>query len=141
LCVDYADVVMFPEIPYNDYSRRTTGAQGGFPPDRIFVLPMTLAATPASYPTLGNTSMAEYQGPPTMRHMTISRSPCDFRPVDPTGVNGPLAESAGTATLIGWNVGVEPLALVPGETYYFNYRNLNCAQASCDASTSTNWPH
>ncbi|NUO50832.1 MAG: hypothetical protein HOV80_18420 [Polyangiaceae bacterium] len=133
--------MMFPEIPYNDYSRRTTGAQGGFPPDRIFVLPMTLAATPTSYPTLGNTSMAEYQGPPTMRHMTISRSPCDFRPVDPTGVNGPLAESAGTAALIGWNVGVEPLALVAGETYYFSYRNLNCAQASCDASTSTNWPH
>jgi len=85
--------------------------------------------------------VAEYQGPPTPRHMTLSRSPCDFRPVDPTGENGPLAESGGTATLINWNVGAEPLALVAGETYYFNYRNTNCAQASCDASTSTNWPH
>jgi len=132
---------MWAELPYDDYMRPTTADNGGFPPARIFVLPMTLADIPASYATPGTTSMFEWQGPPSQRHMTLSRSPCDFRPADPTGENGPIAEAGGLTPLIGWNVGVEPLALTPGETYYFSYRNTNCPQASCDAATSTNWPH
>jgi hypothetical protein len=140
LCAAYADVVQFQAVPYNDYTRRKTSDYGGFPPDRVFVLAVPFAAVPASYASAGYTSMAEYQGPPTFRHMTLSTSPCDFRPADPSGVQGPLAESAGTATIINWNVGGAPLALKPGKTYYFNYKNLNCAQTSCDASTSINWP-
>jgi hypothetical protein len=47
----------------------------------------------------------------------------------------------GTAPLITWNVGAPPFSLVAGRTYYFNFRNDGCGQGSCNASTSTSWPH
>ena len=71
----------------------------------------------------------------------LLKQPCDFRNPDPTGVNGPLGASAGTAVIIDWNVGALPIGLAPGQTYYFSVRNLGCGQDSCDASTSVNWPH
>ena len=85
--------------------------------------------------------MAEYRGPPNPRYLSVSLSRCDFRNPDPTGVNGPLDMVYGTAPLIQWNVGGAPLGLVPGRTYYFNFKNDGCAQGSCDASFGTNWPH
>jgi hypothetical protein len=39
-----------------------------------------------------------------------------------------------------FNIGTPPGAvLTPGKTYYFNLRNDNCGQASCDMSVSIPW--
>lgn len=73
--------------------------------------------------------------------MSLSKTPCDFRAPDVTGVNGPFAASSGSVVLVTWNVNASPLSLLPGQTYYFNFRNLSCGQDSCEASTTTNWPH
>jgi hypothetical protein len=107
----------------------------------VFVVQLVVPSMPASYPAQGNTSFAEYNGPPTLRHMTLSNTPCDFRAPDATGVNGPFVATQGTATLINWNVGAPPVSLVPGSVYYFNALNLGCGQDFCEATTSTNWPH
>ena len=42
---------------------------------------------------------------------------------DPTGANGPFDVSNGKQATIYWNVGTQPAALMPGQTYYFNFRN------------------
>lgn len=78
-----------------------------------------------------NASVVEYQGPPTYRDMTISRSRCDFRTPDPTGTNGPYRFSNGKSP--------GALQVVPAGTYYVNVRNRNpdgtasCGQSSCNA--------
>ena len=139
-CSQYARVKQF-SIPWGNTSRFNTADYGGFSPETVFVVQLAVPSTPASFPAYGNSSFAEYNGPPTLRHMTLSTTPCDFRPPDPTGVNGPLVSTQGTATLINWNVGAPPVSLVPGSIYYFNVRNLGCGQDFCEATTSTNWPH
>ena len=139
-CGQYARVKQF-SIPWGNFARFNTVDYGGFTPETVFVVQVAMPATPASYAAGGYTSFAEYNGPPTLRHMTLSTSPCDFRSPDPTGATGPLVATQGTATLINWNVGAPPLSLVPGQVYYFNARNLGCAQDTCEATTSTIWPH
>jgi len=128
-------------IPWGDSTRYTTDVYGSFTGETVFIFQVTVPGSPSSYATAGYTSLAEYRGPPAYRHMTLSKQPCDFRNPDPTGVNGPLGASAGTAVIIDWNVGALPIGLTPGQTYYFSVRNLGCGQDSCDASTSVNWPH
>jgi hypothetical protein len=130
-------------LPWGHVPRITTGSLGGFGADTAFYLVLTVPTSPSSYASAGNTSLAEWQGPPAMRHMTISLSPCDFRAKDPTGASGPIEETAGLTPIINWNVGTGTggsVNLQPGQTYYFNWKNLGCAGV-CDASTSTNWPH
>lgn len=139
-CGQYDRVKHFG-IPWGSIVRYTTAQYGGFTPETVFVMEMTVPFAPTSYAGGGNTSLAEYNGPPAPRHMTLSKTPCDFRAPDVTGVNGPLAASSGTVVFVGWNVNAAPLALVPGQTYYFSFRNLSCGQDSCEASTTTNWPH
>jgi hypothetical protein len=96
--------------------------------------------------------MAEFGEPATYRHMTLSKSKCDFRSTDPSGNNGPFATSFGNQVGISFNVGNQPVALVPGQTYYFNWRNwgayvnggtggVSCTTgATCNAGFLTNWP-
>jgi hypothetical protein len=152
LCAQFQpNVVRFVSVPWGDYSRMLTATQGGFGPDTVMVMQLTIPSSPASFGTTGYTTLSEYQGPPTLRELSLSRFPCDFRPVDPTGVNGPLELTGGTIGHIYWNVGVPPLALVPGETYYFSYRNwmvdssgngqTSCPQSACNAGISHIWPH
>jgi hypothetical protein len=139
-CGQYARVKEFA-IPWGDTSRYATANYGGFSPETVFVVAISVPSSPTAYATPGYTSLAEFNGPPAYRQMTLSSTPCDFRNPDPAGVNGPYAAGTGTAVLINWNVGGAPVALVPGRTYYFNFQNLGCGQDWCDASTSTNWPH
>ena len=93
----------------------------------------------------GRLTVSEFAGPSTSRDSTLSTLPCDFRPTDPSGVNGPLSRSNGTTTtnsfVIGSSTGGTP-GLQPGQTYYLNVRNftiengtISCTQAlqRCDA--------
>jgi hypothetical protein len=139
-CSEYARIKQI-SIPWGNTARFNTQDYGGFSPETVFVVQMVVPATPASYAAQGYTSFAEYNGPPTLRHMSLSSTPCDFRAPDPSGVNGPFVANQGTATLINWNVGAPPVSLVPGSVYYFNARNLGCGQGFCEATTSTIWPH
>ena len=91
--------------------------------------------------------MAEYGDPATSRHMTLSKSKCDFRAPDSSGNNGPFAVSLGNYPQIDFNVGVQPAALVPGQTYYMNWRNwypglgISCFTGTCNADiTNIPWP-
>jgi hypothetical protein len=90
----------------------------------------------------GRVTVSEFNGPPTTRDSTLSSVPCDFRPTDPTGVNGPLSRSNGTTTTNNFIVGPGVSQLTPGATYYLSVRNwdidsktISCsaAQQRCDA--------
>jgi hypothetical protein len=98
-----------------------------------FTVPPTMRTT-----SLGRLSAAEFAGPATMRQVTISNSPCDFRAVDASGASGPFATEFGSTTTLLFTVdpsrsGVPLLA--PGGTYYFNVRNVDAnGSPSCSAS-------
>jgi len=124
----------------------------GFQWNGAWVIGFTVpAGTPASS-AAGSVSIAEFGGPPTARDVTISRSACDFRPVDPSGTNGPVAEATGFTTNTYLMVS-SPLSgaavLQPGQTYYINVRNqspggsISCpsTQQRCDASLDLSIPH
>ncbi len=128
-----------------------TQSNGGFSSNGAYVVQFTVPSSPSSYGSVGSTDIAEFNGPPTFRHMTLSKSACDFRPVDPTGVSGPFSLGYGTSARINWNVGGQPVALVPGQTYYFNFRNfspdinggaggVSCAGNACNAIIQLNFP-
>ena len=144
-CGSYPSVIRV-QVEWGDYKRYTTGSLGGFDKDAVLVFSIVVPATPTSYSALGYTSLAEFQGDPAMRHMTLSKSACDFRPVDPTGANGPYEESYGKQVTIYWNVGAPPHSLEPGRTYHFSVRNRDYTGASdcssvCNAGISAIWPH
>ena len=143
-CGSYQNVIR-TNVSWGDFSRITTGGLGGFTSDGVLVMTFTVPTDPASYANVGYTSLAEFSGPPALRHMTLSKSACDFRNVDPTGANGPYDVSVGKQVTIYWNVGNQPIALTPGQTYHFNVRNTDyngvtdCTSV-CNAGISTIWP-
>jgi hypothetical protein len=85
----------------------------------------------------GRLSVFEFDGPPVTRDMTLSRVPCDFRPVDPTGNNGPLlrvnAVDPSSGFALGAPSGGVP-GLMPGTDYFLNVRNwqIETGYISCD---------
>jgi hypothetical protein len=122
----------------------------GFAADGAWVVKFTVPPD-ASSTRLGRFDVAEYNGPATSRHMTLSRVPCDFRAVDPTGSNGPLAADFDSSVHINFQLGssstIGVAGLVPGETYYVNVRNwqpetssVSCTQARCDAFMDVTLP-
>jgi hypothetical protein len=99
-----------------------------------FVVPSTIGST-----RIGRLSSAEFAGEPTVRDATISRTPCDFRPTDPTGADGPIARTSGTSNTILFSP--DPSrpgypVLSPGGVYYYNLRNFQAFDntISCPAS-------
>jgi hypothetical protein len=138
-CSEYARIKLI-SIPWGNVGRLYTSDYGGFSAETVFVVRMVVPSTPASYAAAGYTTFAEFNGPPALRHMTLSSTPCDFRSPDPSGANGPFVATQGTSTLINWNVGAPPVSLVAGSVYYFNARNLSCGQDFCEAATETIWP-
>jgi hypothetical protein len=136
-------------IAWGDNSRKYTKDMGGFAYDGVIVMQFTVPASPPIYATAGNTTFVEYQDPPTFRHMTLSKSACDFRAMDSSGTNGPMAVAYGNLADLDFNVGSPPVTLVPGQTYFMNWRNyspdlpnggLSCFGASCNGDFVTNWP-
>ena len=100
-----------------------------------FVVPSTM--DPAR---LGRFLTAESgASPPTVRDVTISRNPCDFRAIDASGVNGPYARASGVATNSGFTIDPAKAGypvLTPGQTYFVNLRNFDPATnaISCPSS-------
>ena len=98
-----------------------------------FVVPATIGTR------VGRLSAAEFAGEPTVREATISRTPCDFRAIDPSGTNGPLSRSSGISVTNLFTA--DPSrpgypVLQPGAAYYYNVRNFDVSNSTitCPAS-------
>jgi hypothetical protein len=119
---------------------------GSFNAAAVLVVAVTVPGSPTSY-AISNFSAtaAEYQGAPTFRTTTLSRSPCDFRPVDKTGQNGPIAIGYGNSATVSTQVGAGLGGMQPGQTWYVNVQNrlptgnLSCNQG-CNVFVGFQWP-
>ncbi len=142
----YSDAATNSVVAYTTFSDSPAFAWNGAWAVR-FTVPPT-----ANSGAFGNLQVAEFGGPPTYRDVTLSTTACDFRPTDPTGVNGPLAAASGLTASISFTalVPAPPApALTPGGTYYFNVRNyertsavITCASTPgrCDALANIQLP-
>jgi hypothetical protein len=150
-CVPLPRVVRLTKS-WGDAAPIDTFTAGTFYRDGTVVVAFTVPSAPNSYVFSGGTSVAEYvDNVPTFRHVTLSKSSCDFRSIDPTGTNGPFTVflDQGSNASISWNVGAPPVSLVPGQTYYVNIRNwsnlllggISCAANTCNVRIQFNWPH
>jgi hypothetical protein len=106
------------------------------------------AALPPASGLPGYIQVAEFQGPPAFRQITVSRFACDFRAVDPSGNNGPMVMvNNGLTPGLTFNVGRSPTTPITlGGTYYFNVRNYyppigdTCATSNCPVLVQFTWP-
>jgi hypothetical protein len=99
-----------------------------------FTVPPTMGAG-----QVGRMAGGEFIGPPTFRDATISNLPCDFRAVDPTGVNGPYSRTSGISVSNAFVVDPSQPGLpvlVPGGTYYYNVRNYQPIDGTITCSSS-----
>jgi uncharacterized protein DUF5648 len=133
----------FPSFLYTDegWTNATIASRDfvddpGFAWNGVWVVKLSVPPG-ASAPHAGRLGVVEYGGPQTPREVTLSRVPCDFRPFDPSGVNGPLTVGDSVAPLN--YIVVDSSAgggtnLTPGVDYYYNVRNwqLDAGQISCD---------
>lgn len=130
-------------IPWGDYARRETRSIAPFGRNALcvaFVLP------PGPFAWPGYVSLAEFGGSPAARHMTISRSPCDFRPAGP---GGPVAASFGKQVTLYFNDRDADAVLEPGAMYFCNVRNWDATTGDwsvapdgvAPAGISIVWPH
>jgi hypothetical protein len=119
------------------------GADGGVYVGKI-TMPGTYAPTSS-----GSISVAEFQGAPTERTMTLSTQPCDFRStLTNDGVLGPIKIAYGTSPSLTFSLTSGTKKLFFGQTYYINVRNWDsnnlratCAAGStCDINISVSKP-
>jgi len=133
----------FPSYLYTDESwsnatfvSRDFVDDPGFAWNGVWVVKLAVPSG-ASGTHSGRLAMAEFGGPPTAREVTLSRFPCDFRPIDPSGVNGPLFRDEGIGSTEYIVVGASSggaVGLTPGVVYYYNVRNwqVETGTISCD---------
>ena len=110
----------------------------GFAWNGVWVVKLSIPGN-ATSTQAGQIVVVEYGGPPTSRELTISRVPCDFRPDDPTGNNGPLVRSESIGPTEFFVLGGSSsggVGLMPGVDYYVNIRNwqVESSSISCDPS-------
>jgi hypothetical protein len=75
----------------------------------------------------------------TDREATISRTACDFRPTDPSGVNGPIARAFGSSTTNFFTADPSRAGypvLQAGGNYYYNVRNYEPSTGSISCAPS-----
>jgi hypothetical protein len=135
----------FPSYLYSDIGSQTVRVESALltaPPAFAwngawavrFVVPATMSAS-----SIGRMSSVEFAGPATVREVTISRTACDFRGTDPSGVNGPVARQSGNANTIQFSVDASrpgfPV-LSPGGVYYYNVRNFQPANGTITCAAS-----
>ena len=108
----------------------------GFAWNGVWVVKVTVPAN-GTLGSAGAFTVAEFGGPPTARQLTVSSVPCDFRPDDPTGSNGPVAHADGNTARIQFVLGPGSPGLTPGQTYYVSVRNwdVNSNSISCGPGT------
>ena len=145
-CGSYQNVVRLSKN-WGDSSPIYTYTAGNFAANGVIVVSFVAGNGP-SYAFPGSTQVAEFNGVPTFRQITLSKSSCDFRTVDPAGTSGPYTMAQNSLSpQIFWNVGAPPASLVPGQRYYVNIRNWSdligqtCSVGSCNAIIQFNWPH
>jgi hypothetical protein len=124
---------------------------GGFVYNSAWAVKFTVPATAAAG-AFGSLLVAEFNGPPTFREISVSRSACDFRATDLSGASGPLGRATGNSATLPFKIGANTVAvtgLAAGQTYYLNVRNyspgsgtVTCtsSQARCDAIATVNLP-
>ena len=98
-----------------------------------FTVPATMSAS-----SVGSMSSAEFSGEPTFRDVTISRTPCDFRATDPSGVNGPIVRQDGISNTVRFTTAPRAgfSTLTPGGTYYYSVRNYQPANGTVTCPSS-----
>jgi len=135
----------FPSYLYSDIGSQTVRVESVLMPTAPafawngawavrFAVPATMSAA-----SIGRMTSAEFAGEPTVREVTISRTPCDFRATDTSGTNGPLARQSGISNTIQFTTSATRAGypvLTPGATYYYNLRNFQPFNntISCPAS-------
>jgi hypothetical protein len=80
------------------------------------------------------------------RQVTLSRSQCDFRAMDPSGINGPMVVTGGGTGQVYWNLsaprpGYAEGHVLAGQTYYVNIRQTSgCGPSgSCNMVLGLHW--
>jgi hypothetical protein len=139
-CGAYSDVV---EVALPWGGTVDTVSIGGMRPGTIIVGRLTVPAG-ASVAGVGQVRFVEYIDGQAYRQMTVSSNKCDFRgfvpggasPVDPTSTNFPMAWSNDINPFIVYGASTAA-RLQPGQTYYFNLRNVNWVTGSGSCSTGT----
>lgn len=157
LCAGYPSVLDV-DLPWGNGESVTTGAIGGFAWDAVIAGRIVVPANAATGSLLGTMVVAEYQGPPTTRAISLSTSRCDFRdmtdgaPVDPTSAAHPMAWGFGNTASINFFVGPgdgSHPALLPGHVYYLNVQNYSIdlmgnsctSMTKCDATLTVAPPN
>jgi serine protease len=131
----------FPSYLYSDLGSQTARIESVLmpvPPAFAWNGAWTVRFSVPVGSTGGNMSSAEFAGQPTFREVTLSRTPCDFRPTDTTGANGPVARQSGLSNVIQFTTTFHPgfTVLTPGATYYYSVRNFqpSTGTISCPSS-------
>jgi hypothetical protein len=145
-CGQFSDVVRVNE-PWGGAPLIPQNYGGSFRANMVLVVSLVVPATGSYGSPSFTSSVAEYQGSPTYRQVTLSRSQCDFRAFDPSGQAGPISIGLGNTATVSSSVG-NGLPMIPGQTYYLNIRNwipgrgTSCAQSPCNAIVGgLTWPH
>jgi hypothetical protein len=147
-CGQYPNVLPVINATWGQPTTWYSTQSGSFGDNTVWLFKLTVpSGTPLTETgRQGNFGMAEYQGPNTLRQMTISTQACDFRLKDYTGANGPLSVSNGTSVQINYAVATPFIfgglaGLTAGQTYYISVRNWqldptpqsSCGLATCNA--------
>jgi hypothetical protein len=123
-----------------------SGQSGSFGDNVVWLFTITPPAGTPPTAILGRFAISEFAGPITIRQLTISTTPCDFRTRDYTGANGPIGISNGTTASIIYGVCTPQFfggnaCMTAGTTYYVSAHNWqldpspqsSCGQATCNA--------
>jgi hypothetical protein len=144
-CGQYQNVLPVVNVTWGQAVQAQSTQSGNFGDDTVWLFKLTVPAGTPTSTTNGSFSLSEYQGPETLRQLTISTQACDFRSKDVFGVNGPLAVANGSRVTIYYGVGTPfifgPPELTAGQTYYISARNWqldptpqsSCGETSCNS--------
>jgi hypothetical protein len=143
-CASYSSVIS-TSVPWGSSPTIYTKDFGPLKSGGVAVIAIVIPSTisPAAW---GRLQWAEYVDPRGDRQVTLSRSPCDFRGVDASGVNGPLVVTGGVSGDVYYNLGAARFGypeghVSAGQTYYVNMRQINgCGSSgSCNMVLGLTW--
>ena len=119
-------------------------SNGAFGNNTVWLFQLDVPSTASPSTTYGSFTVTEAQGNnTTTRQMTVSSTPCDFRPMDVTGATGPQTMSIGSTARVLYGVGTPSFydllignaPLTAGQRYYISVRNYSggntCSSNNC----------